>query len=167
MKSGYITRQNTVPGHYHHQVMWTAQILLTLYCHPSQLFITLGESFQLPLVSKQSWWMYVFAGVSMCSSPLENVAYQFIFTSSAVSNIFLLGRLVRWEVSGCTDTFFIGWSFPNFFKTAHRILVRLPSSFFTRHFITVHMVQPCSCTDMESTFNVMDIIIRNGHGNPS
>ena len=78
----------------HHQGVLTAWILWTLFCYPSLLTIFLGKS---------SRW-YRVSGVSMCWSPLKNIAYKLILTSPAVPSISCSFYLfVRWEVNGCTS----------------------------------------------------------------
>ena len=50
--------------------------------------------------------------VSMCSSPLKNVAHDFVLTSPRVPNIsclfFFFGWFVWWKISGCTTAVFLG-----------------------------------------------------------
>ena len=49
----------------------------------------------------------------------------------------------RWPYS----CFLVGCCFHDLFKTARSILVQLPSSLFSRHFVRVQVVQPYSNTD--------------------
>ena len=71
-------------------------------------------------------------GMSMCRSPWENMAYEFILTSSAMPCISYLFSMVcemwgNWLYRCC----FGGCCFQNFFKTACSILVLCLSSFFS------------------------------------
>ena len=82
-------------------------------------------------------------GVSICMSPLENVANEFVLTSPAVPILHaLFGWFLRLEVSGRA-----GFFFQNLFKTALSILVSFSPSFFSDHFVRVQM-QPYSSTKL-------------------
>ena len=63
--------------------MLTAQISLTLSCHPSLSSITSDWSSRLHPVSDVSLCWSANTGVSMCWSPLENVTYEFVLTFPA------------------------------------------------------------------------------------
>ena len=78
------------------------------------------------------------SSVFMCRSPPKNVTDEFVPASPAVPCIFCLSNL--WLYS----SYFIGCCFQDLYKIAHSILVQFPSSFFSKHFVKVQMVQPYS-----------------------
>ena len=98
-------------------------------------------------VSAQSCCIYILAGrPCLCSSmwrgPQEYITYEFVFTSPAVSRksgssrVFVIGG--RWPYSCCS----VGCCLQGLFNTARRILVQLPSSFFSLRLVSVYVVHP-------------------------
>ena len=61
--------------------------------HRSPPVITLGRSSRWHSVTTDTWWILVFAGISMCRSPQENIAYEFVLASTAVSSMTYLSYL--------------------------------------------------------------------------
>ena len=132
-------------GLHHHQVTLTAQIFLalSLSIHPSwQVFqitscvCTAGLNKFLPV--NQYCHSYV-------SGPVKEHCLRVnpLFSSSVLYVFFiLLGWLWRWEVSSHTYSCFVGFCFEDFFKISCCILVSFSSSFFSVHFVSVHVVQP-------------------------
>ena len=59
--------------------------------------------------------------------------------------IVLLGWFYGWAVSGCTGILLFGIT--SRFKIACRILVKFPFSFFSMHFVSIHVVHPYSSID--------------------
>ena len=77
-------------------------------------------------------------GVSMFRSPLENITYEFVLTSSAVTNMFCSTWIVfkmgsKWPIF--VECFF-------FFNTKQHA-----SSFISRYSVKVRVVQPYNSTD--------------------
>ena len=75
---------------HHHHVTSPSRISLTLSRHPSLSSIALGKSSSLYPVSAQSCWNIVSSWLSclwpsMWRCPHEYIAYEFIFSSRAVS----------------------------------------------------------------------------------
>ena len=79
----------------------------------------------------------------------ENVSYEFVLSSTAVSCISyssFLDVLItggRWPYS----YYFVGYSFQDLFNIARSILVQLPSRFFSIRFVSVHAEHPYNKTD--------------------
>ena len=90
-------------------------------------------------------------GVSLWKSRLENVIhiiYLYCYRSSQPVLFILLQSLVRWQVSGHTATVLHFFSFQNLPKTAHSAFVYFTSSFFSKRFIRVQVVQSYLSTNI-------------------
>ena len=61
----------------------------------------------------------------------------------------------RWLYSCC----FFGYCFQNLFNIAHSILVQLPSSFFSIHLVSIHVVYPCSSMDITTAWKKLRFIL--------
>ena len=93
--------------------------------------------------------------------PLENLAYEFAFTSPAVSHMFV--RLI-WMVLGmggkCPySCCFVGYCFQNLFNIAHSILLQFLSSFFSLRLVGIHVVHPYSRIDMTTAWKKLRFIL--------
>ena len=98
--------------------------------------------------------------LSMWRGSQEYVTYELVPTSPAVSCIsgsswivFVMGG--KWLYSCC----FVGCCIQNLFITAHSILVQLPSSFFSIHFVSVHVVHQYSSIDMTAAWKKLRFIL--------
>ena len=83
---------------------------------------------------------------SVWRSPQENVAYGPALTSPAylVRLIWIILEMGdRWPYSFC----FVGCCFQDLFNMVRSILAQMPSSFFSKHLVSTHVVQPYSCID--------------------
>ena len=83
--------------------------------------------------------------MSTLRSPSENITYDFVLASAAMSNISCSSWMVferggKWLYSCC----FVGSCFQDWFSIAHSILV---SNLFSIHFVSVHVVNPYSNVD--------------------
>ena len=135
-----------IPLCHHHHVVPLARISLTLSRHFSLSFIASGRSSGLHSVSSQSCWMYVRAGrlafarlyvwVHMSTSLMSSSLLLQQFPACLVRLtwiVFLIGG--RWPYSWCL----VGCCRQDLFKIARSILVQLLSSFFSSHFVSVHL----------------------------
>ena len=92
---------------------------------------------------------------------LENVAYEFVLTSSAVPLIsfgliwMVLEKGGRLSYSCCI---FVGCCFHDFFHIARSILVRFSSSFFSIRLVSVHVVYPYSSMDTTAPWKKLRFI---------
>ena len=145
--------------YHHHHVVSLAQISLTLYYHLSLSSIASGGSSRLHPVSVQSCCRYVLIDCptpthSCEGRPLENVSYEFVRTSRAVScNLVRMIWMVlemggRWPYSCCL----MGCCFQVLFNIARSILVQLPSSFFSIRFVRIHVLHPYSSMNTTATW---------------
>ena len=71
----------------------------------------------------------------------------------------LLGWFVGCEVGGHTTAVLKGCCFQDSFKTACSILVQFPSSFFSLHFVSIHVVHPYSSTDTPKAWKKSHFIL--------
>ena len=152
--------------HHHHHVVLVARISLTLSRHSSLSFIALGRSSDQHRVSSHSCWMYVRAGHPAFAWPCVGVHKS---TSLMSSSLFLqqcpacLVRLTwivfviggRWPYSWCL----VGCCRQDLFKIARSILVKLPSSFFSRRFVRVRVVHPYSSIDVTAAWKKLRFIL--------
>ena len=77
-------------------IMLIAQILLTIFHHPSllaPLLASLLDGIQIPHKADDWRFLLVGHGMSMCRSPLENVTYEFILIPPVVPSISCLSYL--------------------------------------------------------------------------
>ena len=128
-----------------------ARISLTLSRHFSIYFIDSGRSSGLHPVSSHSCWMYVRAGRPAFARPYVGVhrSTSLMSTSLLLQQcpaclvrltwiVFVIGG--KWPYSWC----FVGCCRQDLFKIARSVLVQLPSSFFSSHLVSVHVVHPYS-----------------------
>ena len=143
---------------YHHRqvlpIVWIS-LIPSLSLHPLLLVGPPNYIQYLHRADVSSCWL-ADTSMSMCRGPLKNVAYEFVFASSAVSCIFFLSYL---------DGFFLDVEccFQNLFKTVCSILVNLPFNVFSMRFISVHLVHPynsCSTTTNPILFHWGDQICK-------
>ena len=142
--------------HLYHHVMPRALISLSLSLvprlyHPS-------HPVGLP-VSVQSWCRQVLADRQTLSRPCKGPHWRTSLMSSSllllqcpaclvrlIRMVFEMGR--RWLYSSC----FVGCCLQDLFNTARCILVQLPSSFFSIHLVSVHVVHSYSSMDMTTAW---------------
>ena len=92
----------------------------------------------------QHWCVHVQEAIEECC--LRFCPY---FYSNAQPFQFVsLGWLARQEVNSCATTVIQRCCFQVLFKMTHNILVQFSSTFFSRHFIKVQVVQQQSSSDM-------------------
>ena len=149
-----------------HLIVPSAQIFLTLYRHPSLSFIASGRSPGLHPVSSQSCCVQVRAGHPAFARPFEGVHRS---TSHMSSSLLLqqcpacLVRLTwivlvmggRWSYSHC----FVEYCLQDLFNIGRSIRVQLPSSFFSSHFVSVHVVHPYSSIDTIAAWKKLRFIL--------
>ena len=134
--------------------MLIARCSLVLSRYLSILFIALGRCFILQPVSTQSWCMWLLADQPVLVCPSVGSQKRTLLMSLSlllqeyptwlVHLTWIVCEMCsKWPYSDC----FMGCYFHNLFKTAHKIVVWFPSSFFSMHFITVQVVHPYSSND--------------------
>ena len=134
--------------------MLSARIFLTLSRHPSLSSIASSRSSGLHPVSSHSCSMSVRAGRPAFARPCEEVHRSTSLMSSSlllqecpaclvclILIVFMMGG--RWPNKCC----FAGCCLQDLFNIAHSILVRLLSSLFSIHLVSVHVVYPYSSSD--------------------
>ena len=91
--------------------------------------------------------------MSMCWLPQENVAYELVPASPAVSCMPTPSHSVcDMGGRGTYSCFLVGCCFHDLFRTARNILVQVPSSLFSRRFVRVQVVQSYSSTDITTAW---------------
>ena len=141
--------------HHHHHVVPLAWISLTLSLHFSLSFIASGRSSGLHPVSSHSCCMYFWAGCPAFAWPYAGVHRS----TSLMSSSLLLQQCPACLVRLTCIVFVTGGSWPyswclvecccqDLFNIACNILVKLPSSFFFSHLVSVQVVHPYSSIDM-------------------
>ena len=152
--------------YHHHHVVPLARISLIPSRHFSLSFIPAGWSSGLHPLSSHSCCMYVLAGRPAFARP-----YAGVHRSSSLMSSFLLlqqcpASLVRltcivfviggrWPYSWC----FVGCCRQDLFNIALNILVWLPSSFFSCHFVRIQVVHPYSSIDTTSAWKKLRFIL--------
>ena len=137
--------------YHHHLVVPPAWISQTLSRHSTLSFIASGRSFRLHPVSSQSYCMSVRAAFAW---PCEG----FHRSSSLMSSSLLLQQCPTCLVRPTLIVFamggkrpysccFVGCYLQDLFNIARRILVQLPSCFFSIRLVSVHIVHPYSSID--------------------
>ena len=152
--------------HHHPHVVPVAWISLTLSHHFSLLFIASGRSSGLHLVSSHSCCMYVRAGRPALARPYVGMHRSISLMSSSLLLqqcpvclvrltwiVFVMGG--RWLYSWC----FVGCCHQDLFNIAHNILVLLPSSFFSSHFVSIQVVHPYSSIDTTAAWKKLCFIL--------
>ena len=95
---------------------------------------------------------------SLWRGPQEYIAYEFILTSPAACLVHLTWMVIkmgsRWLYTYC----FVGCCFQDLF-TACSILVQLPSSFFSKHLVSVLVVHPYSSIGMTAAWKKLFILL--------
>ena len=149
----YIAQLAGVVNHHHH-VVPLARISLTISRHFSLSFIAFGRSSGLHPVSSHSCCMYVRASRPAFAWPYVGVHRSTSLMSSSLllqqcpACLFRLTWIVfvmgaRWPYSWCL----VGCCLQDLFNIAHKILVKLPSSFFSNRLVSVRVVHPYSSID--------------------
>ena len=99
-------------------------------------------------------------------SPCEGVYWRMLLISSPlllyqfpvclIHLIWMVSEMgKRWPYS----CYFFGCYFWDLFNMAHSILVQLPSSFFSRHLVSVHVVNPYSSMDTTTARKTLHFIL--------
>ena len=152
--------------HHHHHVVPLARISLTLSCHFSLLFIASGWSSGLHPLSSHSCCMYVRAGRPAFAWPYVGVRRS----TSLMSSSLLPQQCPAWLVRLTCIVFVIGgrWLYSwclvrccrlDWFNIARRILVLLPSSFFSSCLVSVQVVHPYSSIDTTAAWKKLRFIL--------
>ena len=99
--------------------------------------------------------------MSMWKGTLDNITYEFILASKAVSfmHFWLIWIVLeiggRWPYNCC----FVGCCYQDLFNIVHSILVQVPSSFFLIRFVSVYLVHPYSRIDTTATWKILCLIL--------
>ena len=152
--------------HHYHHVVPLARISLTLSRHFSLSFIASGRSSGLHPISSHSCWIYVRAGRPAFAQSYVGVHRSTSHMSSSLLLqqcpaclvhltwiVFVMGG--RWPYSWCL----VGCCRQDLFNIARSILVWLPFSFFSSHFVRVHVVHPYSSIDMTAAWKKLGFIL--------
>ena len=153
---------------HHHHVIPPARISLTLSRHFFLLFLISSRSSGLHPISSQSCCMYVRAGHPAFAQPYVRVHRSTLLMSSSLLLqqcpaclvhltwiVFVMGG--RWPYSWCL----VACCLQDLFNIARSILVWLPSSFFSSHFVSVQVVHPYS--SINTTAALLSVEVSQTH----
>ena len=135
----FLEEPYTLEMNIHHQVALTAQCFKILSCQPSLSSIAPGRSSRLHSVSTQSW----------SCMPLQIGQYWLIHVYESIEHCFWVTFLLLQQCP-LDSLLFCEVLLPVFVQNS--ILVYLPSSLFSMHFVNIKVVYPYNSTDLATAW---------------